>query len=229
MRVLVTGGGCEEPIDGVRSICNFSTGATASFLCDRFRAAGHDVLAVMAERSVHPSCEAQTFRSCSDLAALTERLLAAQSFDLVIHAAAVSDYRPVRVEINGDSFSCPSVPKIESGASVAVFLAENQKIIDRIAGWSRNPACEIVGFKLVNGASAPEGERAALDLLAQSGVGLVILNDKARIEGNSHPTRCYSRGPDGSIECVFRGKSKVDLADFLVGRYANTKELRRCF
>lgn len=227
MRVLVTGGGCEEPIDGVRSICNFSTGSTASFLCDRFQAAGHDVLAVMAERSVHPSCGVLTFRSCSDLAALTERLLSSQSFDLVIHAAAVSDYRPVRLEINGESFACPSVPKIASDASVAVFLAENPKIIDRIAGWSRNPACDIVGFKLVNRASAPEGERAALDLLARSGVGLVVLNDKSRIEGDSHPTRCYSRRPDGSIECAFQGKSKSDLADFLVGRYANAKEDRR--
>ena len=32
MKILITGGGSEEKIDNVRSICNFSTGRNSSFL-----------------------------------------------------------------------------------------------------------------------------------------------------------------------------------------------------
>ena len=34
MNILITGGGCEEPIDDVRSVCNFSTGKTSSLIAD---------------------------------------------------------------------------------------------------------------------------------------------------------------------------------------------------
>ena len=55
MKVLITGGGSEEPIDNVRSVCNFSTGRTASFLADFFADSGFEVTALMAEKAVKPS------------------------------------------------------------------------------------------------------------------------------------------------------------------------------
>ncbi|MCM2324713.1 MAG: DNA/pantothenate metabolism flavoprotein, partial [Oligoflexia bacterium] len=47
MKVLVTGGGTREPIDGVRFITNFSTGQTAAIISDAFALAGHETVALV--------------------------------------------------------------------------------------------------------------------------------------------------------------------------------------
>ena len=52
MKILITGGGSEEPIDNVRAVCNFSTGRTSAFLADFFAGAGHEVTEIVSERAV---------------------------------------------------------------------------------------------------------------------------------------------------------------------------------
>ena len=54
MKILITGGGSEEKIDNVRSICNFSTGRTSSFLSTFFVEKGFSVSLITSHRSVMP-------------------------------------------------------------------------------------------------------------------------------------------------------------------------------
>ncbi|MDE5898583.1 MAG: hypothetical protein K2H09_04895 [Treponemataceae bacterium] len=102
MRILITGGGTEEPLDSVRNVCNSSTGRTASFLAEHFLRRGHDVAAIMARRAVLPSADSQAggtlsvrgYRTFADLRAVLEDECRNGGFGAVIHAAAVSDYSP---------------------------------------------------------------------------------------------------------------------------------------
>ena len=230
MRVLITGGGCEEPIDGVRSVCNFSSGRTAAFLCDYFASRGNEVTAIIAERAAKPeSAEKQEgntrvhrFRTWRNLAETLRQQLEENSFDLVLHAAAVSDYRPDIVEINGVAYPAGNVPKIESGSNVIVTFAENPKIIDSLKEWSRNKRCEVVGFKLTNGASLAAREEKTEELFHRANPELVVSNDLSEISQDGHPTRCYARN-HGKMECVFAGRTKAELAEFLAGRYMHDK------
>ncbi len=93
-RILITAGGTREPIDSVRYIGNTSSGRTASRLADELTQAGHRVTWLGADDAVMPrlSCDMQRFCSFADLALQLQTLLAADDYDMVIHAAAVSDF-----------------------------------------------------------------------------------------------------------------------------------------
>ena len=226
MCILITGGGCEEPIDGVRSICNFSTGKTASFLADWFASRGSEVIELRAEHAARPTANlyVKRFRRFDDLAALLQRELETQDIDLVIHAAAVSDYRPHLVEVNGIPYAAESVPKIESGAEVVIRLKGNPKLIDNLREWSRNPDCRIVGFKLTNSADIPARQKAAAEILYRSKVDLIVGNDRTEISETQHITRCYRLNTRNEPECVFQGQTQNDLAEFLFETFADATD-----
>ena len=54
MNVLITGGGCEEPIDNVRSISNFSTGKTSTTLASYFVEKNCKVTCIMSYKAIRP-------------------------------------------------------------------------------------------------------------------------------------------------------------------------------
>ena len=218
MRILVTGGGCDEPIDGVRSICNFSSGNTAALLCDHLASKNFTVSAVLSQRAVkpHQPVDLHIFRTFQDLYQLLRKILGEQSFDLVIHAAAVSDFGIDTVIINGVEYPAGEVGKIESGSEVLIRLKENLKIIDNLFSWSLNKKCRIVGFKLTNGASFEQREAAVLALLQRTGAAYVVSNDLSEITGNRHPFRIYRMENDNGLLCRFEGHTKQELADFLI-------------
>ena len=213
MRILITGGGCEEPIDTVRSICNFSTGATAAYLCDRLSEAGHEVLAILAHRATKPSCviPVHPFRTFRDLETTLRSVLAEHSFGMIIQAAAVSDYGIGSVEIDGIAYLPGNFGKIASGSRVVLNLCEHPKIIDKLRQWScysdctdyadctDYPECTIVGFKLTTGANATEREVAIADLFQHSGIDLVVSNDLSEITRDRHPFRIYGTVFDGEF------------------------------
>ena len=217
MRVLITGGGCEEPIDGVRYLANFSTGTTASFLADYFASRHHEVTALMAFRATRPFVPIRLlgFRSFSDLSETLQGLLEREDFDLIVHAAAVSDFSPEAIVVDGVSSPAGSAGKIESGAEAFIRLRENPKLIDSLKAWSQNARCAIVGFKLTNGAGGREREGAVQALLKRSRADLVVSNDLSEISGDVHPFACYALSGDGNLALARRGLTKNDLANFL--------------
>lgn len=133
MKILVTGGGCEEPVDGVRFISNFSTGKTAAAIADFFSENGHQVFhlaGIRAEKS--RSSRILTFRTCLDLKNLLEKTLPGGGFDAVIHAAAVSDYSPESVTVDGVTYPVSSAGKIPSEKTLSIVMRRNPKLIELI-------------------------------------------------------------------------------------------------
>ena len=83
MRVLVTAGGTEEHVDGVRRLTNLSTGATGAVIARHFAEQGAEVLLLHAERASLGDIpvERETFVTFCDLEAALRRRLAERDWD----------------------------------------------------------------------------------------------------------------------------------------------------
>jgi len=212
MRVLVTAGGTREPIDGVRFLCNASTGATGAFIAEYFRTQGADVLLAAARGSVHHPYRGrrEEFVSHADLTDLLRTRLSREEFDSVIHAAAVGDYSVESISRAGEDIPVGRVGKLDSGEVLTITLRPTEKILDHLRDWSRNGDIRIVAFKLTDHAGPDEREAAVKKLAQRAHPDVIVHNDASEIAGEIHPVRVY-RGAD----LIRRGKTLGDLAAIL--------------
>jgi phosphopantothenoylcysteine synthetase/decarboxylase len=209
MRVIVTAGGTEEPIDGVRRLGNISSGATGAVIARTFAEGGAEVLLVHAERSAiqGPGLERDTFITFADLETALRRHLRTRSWDAVIHLAAVADYSVASVKVDGEEIEHGETGKIDSGREVMIRLAPNSKIIDSLRSWSLNKAVQVVGFKLTNINDPTDRALRVRALLDRGTTDLVVHNDLSEINGNRHPAEIWSSaGP------IVRTTTKNELA-----------------
>jgi phosphopantothenoylcysteine decarboxylase/phosphopantothenate--cysteine ligase len=194
-RILVTAGGTREPIDTVRYIGNLSTGHTAASLTETLTRKGHRVTWLGAEHALRPKSAAhvETYVTYADLAASLRRLLASQHFDLVIHAAAVSDFSVERIESQGQTRTVTGA-KLPSSAALTLHLKPNPKLLDQLRGWSLNPEVAVIGFKLTDSADPQQHLQAIDRLFEKSGVNAVVHNDLNEMRDGRHPFRLHTPG-----------------------------------
>jgi phosphopantothenoylcysteine synthetase/decarboxylase len=104
MRILVTAGNTQVPIDKVRCITNVFTGRTGTRIALEAHQRGHEVILVTSHPELVPiltkSGQAPTrgwntrgYRTFEDLEKEMEEAIRSGALDAVIHCAAVSDYR----------------------------------------------------------------------------------------------------------------------------------------
>ena len=215
-RVLVTSGGTREAIDGVRHITNFSSGTTGAAVADAFAAAGWAVTLVRSRDAVRPSSaavEQVTFSSVADLDSACRDALAERRYDLIVHAAAVSDFVVDAVVVNGVRHPAPMRGKLDSARSLSVELVPSPKILPRLRGYSRNAAVAVVGFKLTNGATADEAGAAVRRQFETARVDAVVHNDLTEMDHarDRHVTTLWIAG-----EPVAQASSNAELAALLV-------------
>jgi phosphopantothenoylcysteine decarboxylase/phosphopantothenate--cysteine ligase len=173
LRVLVTAGGTRVPIDAVRSLVNGSTGRTGARVADELAALGHDVTLLTAEGApaADEARRTERYDDFDSFAGRLQGLLADERFDVLVQAAAVSDWRPARAEPG----------KIDSDAATMMLrLERTPKLVALAQGWSRNPALRIVAFKLTAGADEATRRAKVAALLATPGVAAVVANDLRR-------------------------------------------------
>lgn len=198
LRLLITSGGTEEAIDGVRSITNSSSGQTGARFADYFFKRGDDVTLFKAERAIPPEqpVEVVDFATFHDLDNQLKGILGRTHFDAVIHLAAVSDYSVDHILIDGRKVAPNAVGKLSSGHEISLQLAPNHKIVDRLRHYSLNRSMQVVAFKLTQNASEKEGERAVLDLLRHSSADIVVHNDLSEVdpENGKHVAALYRGG-----------------------------------
>jgi phosphopantothenoylcysteine synthetase/decarboxylase len=102
MRVLVTAGNTETPIDRVRVITNVFTGRTGARIALEAYERGHEVelmtsrpqpvTDIYKKEPAGARWRISIYRTFDDLAAVLEQHVREEQFDAIIHAAAVSDY-----------------------------------------------------------------------------------------------------------------------------------------
>ena len=212
-KVLITAGGTREPIDSVRYIGNISSGRTAAMLTDALVAAGNEVTWLGATDAVRPEacCDMHSFNTFGDLDQQLQHLLGTLHFDVVIHAAAVSDFSVASVETLESGTISPVRGKLLSGAGLRIHLQPYPKLLDRLPAYAVNKDIRVIGFKLTHYEDQAERVKAVEQLLA-SGVDAVVHNDLLEISDQRHPFLVYTH--DGEpMSCEDSGA----LADCIDG------------
>lgn len=213
LKVLITAGGTQEPIDTVRVISNLSSGKTGVIISEVLTQQGCDVTLLQAHSSQVPSSQlkVQRFTSFEDLNEKLEAELKNKAYDMVIHAAAVSDYSVESVEIQGKKYPPMSIPKVSSNEEhMSIHLKKNFKIVNRLKDYSQNKDIDVVSFKLTSHASTEEKQLAVQKLFSESSVDAVVHNDLTDIDIKKglHRFTLHSQGVERSLE----GPDRLALA-----------------
>lgn len=219
MKILITGGGCREAIDNVRCVTNTSTGKTSAIIADYFSRQGCQVTVLTAASAIKPQgrCTIRSFVSGADLGHLLEEELTTQEYQLVIHAAAVSDFIPETVIMDGVSVAAGPEGKIPSGSSMTLTFKAAPKLADRIKGWAkegghREPT--VVCFKLTSGADPEKVLAACKAILSRGAADFVIANDILNITAKSHPF-VVNILKDNQVQAFQRGETEEEMAKIL--------------
>lgn len=205
-KVLVTFGGNTEPIDGVRYISNFSTGKTGRNIVDLLSEDKKlNVFYLKSSRAENPqSKNGLTFDSYESLVNLLKKELK-NSYDYVIHLAAVSDFSISSLTVDEKKFSPPINFKIKSNSKVQIELKTNPKIISEIKKWSINPNIKLIGFKLTN--NDPSNADSIKKILNE-GADYVVHNELSEINNQEHAFSIYKK--EGYLSS---GKNKEELCN----------------
>ncbi len=166
MRCIVTAGPTFEPLDEVRRLTNFSTGRLGSELTNHLAACGHEVTLLIGQQATwrgdRHAARVGTFTTTANLREQLQAL-AAESFDAIFHAAAVSDFSFGKVFARGQGGALHEVSSGKfstRGEPLLVELVPTPKLIAELRGWFPRPA--IVGWKYeVEGAREHAIERAS--------------------------------------------------------------------
>ncbi|MEM8923651.1 MAG: bifunctional phosphopantothenoylcysteine decarboxylase/phosphopantothenate--cysteine ligase CoaBC [Actinomycetota bacterium] len=184
--VMITAGGTREAIDPVRFIGNRSSGKQGYALAEVARRFGASVtLVTTVDRPAPAGVERVDVTTAAEMHdVVTSR---AASFDVVVMAAAVADFRPAAVA-EGKIKKADGVPEI--------VLERTEDILASLG--SVKPARQVlVGFA----AETSDLRANATDKLRRKGADLIVANDvSAPGVGFAHETNAVSVfGADGSV------------------------------
>ena len=176
-RVVISAGGTEEPIDGVRILANRSSGRQGIALAEAARDRGADVVLIAARVAIPlpDGVEVTRVATVAELqSALDKALLpppngaAAPLADLYVSAAAVSDFR-----VAGG----PSSEKLRRDGPLTLHLEPTPDLLAGIAtslGPRANRTTKLIGFSAESGATTRAAEKLKakdLDLIVANDVG----------------------------------------------------------
>lgn len=185
MKVLITAGGTRVPIDSVRHIGNMSSGEYGCLLAREFMNVGNNVTLFIDKHSpclksdvgqiVH---ECITYRDYFDYLKVKD-LIKNNHYDVIISAAAVSDY--ITDKIDG---------KISSdNEEFVIKLRKGEKVIQSFRELSPNSM--IVGFKLLSDPTDEVKQEAIEKQLKY--VDYVVYNDLAKIKQGDGTRYIYDK------------------------------------
>lgn len=200
-RVLITAGGTSEPIDNVRVITNVSSGETGARLAELLTDFGVEVHLLRAENAkpADSRVEQSTYNTFHSLQKNLKFQLGNHEFDMIIHAAAVSDFSVGTIEINGQEYEPGDFPKIHSDDKLAIHFKNNPKIVDELKGLSLNKNIKLVAFKLTSRASETERDQAVEKLRTHSNADFIVQNDTVEIDKTKQQHRFTLYGADSKL------------------------------
>jgi phosphopantothenoylcysteine decarboxylase/phosphopantothenate--cysteine ligase len=209
VRVVVTAGGTREPIDPVRFIGNRSSGKQGHALAEEAAARGAKVTLVTTV-GLPTSVGIDLVRV--DTAAEMEHavLTRADSADVVVMAAAVADFRPLRVADH----------KLKKGDGAPDVVLEPTTDILAELGAHRRPGQVLVGFA----AETDDLRTNAADKLRRKGIDLIVGNDVSEPGvGFEHDTNAVViLGADGSATDVPLSDKRA-IARAILDAISNTR------
>lgn len=199
MNVLVTAGNTQAPIDRVRCITNVFTGRTGTQIAVEASRRGHQVTLLTSHpqvlRAAAPALDVgavtlEEYRTFEDLKGLMAAMVPGGKFDVLIHAAAVSDYMVAGIyaPVTGTVFDPTtgawahgkmvdvSAGKVKSHHSeLWMRLTQTPKLADLVRSpWGFRGV--FVKFKLEVGLTDAELQEVAARSREQSDAELIVAN-----------------------------------------------------
>jgi len=166
MRVLITCGATWTPIDDVRVISNISSGEMGHLIAEAFSLRNAEVTVIegpVTHVLGNKKVKVIKYRFFDELARVLKQELL-KKYDIVIHAAAVSDFKVARA----------SKGKISSDNALTLDLTTTPKLIKDIKRLS--PDSFLVGFKLESKLGLKDIFKTVRPLFTESACDLVVAN-----------------------------------------------------
>ena len=199
-KILITAGPTIEYIDPVRVITNQSTGKTGVLLASELVSAGSKVTIIYGPGIESPSKGSKVVRvETSEEMSNAIKKEMKQKFDIVILAAAASDYTPEE----------PKRTKLDSDLlRISLKLKRVPKMINQIKKIQSDVF--LVGFKAEANVSKKDLISKAREKMNQSGCDLVIANDiGTKYKKNPEYNNVIAVNSKTAIESGWKSKSKV--------------------
>ncbi len=206
LSILITAGPTVEPIDPVRYITNRSTGKMGYALARAAWRRGASVRLVSGPTTVNPPHGISLFRVKTAEEMRQAVLKHCTDCDIIIKAAAVSDYRPQESARH----------KIKKGADrINLELVKNPDILAELGSKKEASHCILVGFA----AETEEMLTNAKEKLKAKNLDMIIANDVSRddagFEADTNKIKLvYS---DGRLEDTSL-MTKDEMADLILDR-----------
>lgn len=176
-KVLMTAGPTIEYIDPIRIITNQSSGKTGVLLASELISAGAKVTLVYGPGIEKPPKGAKIIKisTSKEMFDVVKKEMS-KEFDIVIMAAAISDYTPEN----------PSENKIKSIKNkIKISLKKAPKIIDQIKKYQKNVF--LVGFKAEANLSKNELITLSRKKMNESDADMIVANDIGSIRYRKNP------------------------------------------
>ena len=176
-KVLITAGPTIEYIDPIRIITNQSSGKTGILLASELISSGAKVTLVYGPGIEKPPKGAKIIKisTSKEMFNVVKKEMS-KKFDIVIMAAAVSDYTPENISKN----------KIKSTKNkIKISLKKTPKIIDQIKKYQKNVF--LVGFKAETNLSKKELIISAKKKMNESSADMIVANDIGSIRYRKNP------------------------------------------
>ena len=161
IKALVTAGPTYEPMDPVRFFTNYSTGKMGFAVASALQERGAEVCLVTGPTCLNEPSNMEVVRTNTAQQMFEEVAKRYDHTDLVIKAAAVSDYRPAGVEEQ----------KIKKDKELMVKLEKNPDILKELGARKKNQL--LVGFA----AETQDLRKNALEKLNSKNLDLIVAND----------------------------------------------------
>ena len=197
MRVLITAGPTQEPIDDVRYITNASSGKMGAALALEAMKRGHDVTLVHGPVAITlPDCKKIPIRTTKEMVDAVMKELK-KNYDIVISTAAISDFALEKV-----------CGKIKSGKCVELRLEPTPKLIEQVR--DTYPDIFLVAFKAEYGLRKDELRSVAREFLKKKDLDMVVANDVEKNQFGADDNEIFIACESSVKE--FGKKSKTELA-----------------
>jgi phosphopantothenoylcysteine decarboxylase/phosphopantothenate--cysteine ligase len=173
-RVLISGGGTREALDPVRYLGNRSSGRQAVALAHAAVSRGAVVTFVHAYMDVPVPSGVTPIFAGTALDMLEAMVTEAPSNDIVIMAAAVADYRPLRM-------SNEKIKKSNSGAAIELSLEQTDDVLVAISN-APGRSNTVIGFAAETQTGA-NLEEIAREKLKRKGCDMIVANSVSWVDG----------------------------------------------
>lgn len=222
-KIIITAGPTNERIDSVMKITNMSTGAMGCNVAETFIEDKENeiekIFFISTKMTYKPKVESSkieyiTIESTQDLIEALEKIFKENKIDVMIHSAAVGDYKgkyAIRAEDLIDEIleTVKNTPKEEITKEKLMKIFENPKVItDNSGKMSSNephlmtmlaltpkvissikkaaPDIKLVGFKLLDGVTREKLLTVATNLRTKNDADYIVANDLSKIGNGKH-------------------------------------------